>query len=101
METEKTTLQRIMEQKTEQIKIAIEEAIDAGAKIEKSKYIQAREIDGVFVQYTGRCYVVLHFSSDKVAKLFNPTREDLKELAARKRAELEDIEKQIKERGEE
>lgn len=101
METEKTTLQKIMEQKAEQIKIAIEEAIDAGAKIVKCKYIQAYEIDGVYVQNTDTCCVVLHFSSDKISKLFNPTKEELEELASRKRAELEDIEKQIKERFEE
>lgn len=101
METEKTTLQKIMEQKAEQIRAAIEQAIDEGAETKKSKYMQAYEIDGVFVQRNADALcVVLYFSSDKVSALFDPTKEELEELAAKKRAELEEIEKQLKERGE-
>lgn len=102
METEKTTLQRIVEQKAEQIRIAIEEAMDKGAKIEKS-FTNCVTIDEIFLQRNANSRqfaVVLRFDSEKIAKVFEPSKDDLEKIAAQKRAELEEIEKQLKERGE-
>ena len=101
METEKTTLQRIVDQKAEQIRFAIEDAIDNGAKIEKESTDFAT-IDGIFLQRndnSSKFVVVLRFDSPKIAKVFEPTKDELEKIAAKKRAELEEIEKQIKERG--
>ena len=98
METEKTTLQRILEQKSEQIMVAIEDAIDNGAKIEKESTDFAT-IDGIFLQKnykTSQVVVVLRFDSPKIAKVFDPSKDELEKIAAQKRAELEEIEKQLK-----
>lgn len=99
MEQTKTTLQKIVEQKTEQIRIAIEQAIDDGAKIEKN-ITNCVTINNVFVQrdYFGHFAVVVRFDSEKITKLFEPSKNDLEKLAEKKRAELEAIENQIKER---
>ena len=105
---EQTTLQKIIKQKAEQIRIAIEEAIDAGAKIKnKGSYVETMEccdIDRVFLQKdtgTSTISVVLYFSSDKIAKVFEPSKDDLEKLAEQKRHELEEIENKIKERAKE
>lgn len=99
MEETKTTLQKIVEQKADQIRIAIEQAIDDGAKIEKS-FTRCATIDDIFLQQEigGGLAIVLRFDSDKIAKLFEPSKDDLEKLAEQKRAELADIENQIKER---
>jgi hypothetical protein len=97
---EQTRLQKIIEQKAEQIRIAIEEAIDEGAKIEKS-FTNCVTIDEIFLQRnynTNQFAVVLRFDSEKIAKVFEPSKDDLEKIAKQKRAELEEIEKQIKER---
>lgn len=96
MNEEKTTLQKIMEQKAEQIRCAIEQAIDNGAKIVKSCSFGAT-IDEIFLQKDGNggYAVVLHFDSEKLAKVFEPSKYELKKMAEQKRAELEEIEKQI------
>lgn len=98
MEETKTTLQKIVEQKTDQIRIAIEQAIDDGAKIEKS-FANCATIDDIFLQKNmdGSFAIVLHFNSEKIAKVFKQSKDDLEKLAEQKRRELEDIEKQIKE----
>ena len=98
METEKTTLQRIVDQKAEQIRFAIEDAIDNGAKIEKN-FTNFAEIDGIFLQKndkTSQVVVVLRFDSPKIAKVFEPSKDELEKIAAQKRAELKEIEKQLK-----
>ena len=99
---EQTTLQKIIEQKTDQIRIAIEEAIDDGAKI-KDKNMFYVTIDDIFLQrdHNNNFAVILHFDSKKIAELFEPSKDELEKLAEQKRAELEKIEKQIKEMGEE
>ena len=104
---EQTKLQKIIEQKTEQIRGAIEEAIADGAKIENIgsyvKTLKCCTIDGVYMQNSiddKTISIVLHFSSEKIAKVFEPSKDDLEEMAEQKRAELEEIEKQIKEREE-
>lgn len=106
MEETKTTLQKIVEQKTDQIRIAIEQAIDNGAEIEKlgsfTSVLECCYIDRLYLQkYThdGSIFIVLNFSSDKIANVFDESsKDDLEQLAAQKRRELEEIEKQIKEK---
>ena len=107
MEETKTTLQKIVEQKTDQIRMAIERAIDEGAKIEKlesfTSVLECCHIDGLYLQkntHDGSLSVVLNFSSEKIAKAFEPSKDDLEKAAEIKRRELEEIEKQIKEREE-
>lgn len=107
MEETKTTLQKIVEQQTDQIRMAIERAIDNGAKIEKSNSYTdlriCRYIEGVFLQKNTvdeTISIVLQFNSEKIAKAFEPSKYDLEKAAEIKRRELEEIEKQIKERGE-
>ena len=51
--------------------------------------------------FYGSFAIVLHFNSEKIAKLFEPSKDELKKLAEQKRHELEEIEKQIKERAKE
>ena len=94
-----TTLQKIIEQKTDQIRIAIEEAIDDGAKIEKlasfTSVLECCYIDGVYLQkntHDGSLSIVLQFNSEKIAKAFEPSKDDLEKAAEIKRRELEDIE---------
>lgn len=102
MNKEKKLLQRIMEQITEQIRNAIEQAIDEGAKIERSEsyttLLECCYIDGVDLQKRtsdGLISVVLDFRSKKIAKVFEPSKDELEKIAEQKRAELEEIEKQI------
>lgn len=102
---EQTKLQKIIEQKTDQIRGAIEQAIDDGAKIEmRNSYTsnyECRDIDGLFLQRnTGdnTISIVLIFRSEKISKAFEPSKECLEKLAEKKRRELEEIEKQIKEK---
>lgn len=107
MEETKTTLQKIVEQKTDQIRIAIEQAIDEGAKIVTyfpvTSLSKGCTINGVFLQKNtddDTISVVLQFNSEKIAKAFEPSKDDLEKAAEIKRRELEDIENQIKEREE-
>lgn len=102
MNEEKTTLQKIMEQKTEQMRNAIEQSIDDGAKIKRlgsyTDLLEYCDIDGLFLQKStsdGSISVVLNFRSEKIAKVFEPSKDDLEKMAEQKRAELEEIEKQI------
>ena len=105
MDETKTTLQKIVEQKADQIRMAIERAIDDGTKIEECYYFTPLRtccsIEGVFLQkntYDGSISVILNFRSEKIAKVFEPSKDDLEKMAEQKRAELADIEKQIKEK---
>lgn len=102
MNEKKTTLQKIMEQKTEQVRNAIEQAIDEGAKIKRlgscTNLLECCNIDGLYLQKStsdGSISVVLNFRSEKIAKVFEPSKEELEKMAEQKRAELEEIEKQI------
>lgn len=102
MNEEKTTLQKIMEQKAKQICEAIEQAISEGAKIVRyetyTTFFKSCSIDSVYLQKNtsdGSISVVLNFSSEKIAKVFEPSKDDLEKMAEQKRAELEEIEKQI------
>ena len=98
---EQTRLQKIIEQKTEQIRDAIEQAIKEGAKIEHSIYVpKGYTIDGIFVQklHEDRITICVNMESEIIAAACEPSKDELKKIAERKRAELEEIEKQIKER---
>ena len=102
MNEEKTTLQKIMEQKAEQIRNAIEQVIDEGAKIVKTDsyttLLECLLIDGLYLQKNtsdGSISVILNFRSEKIAKVFEPSKDDLEKMAEQKRSELEEIEKQI------
>ena len=102
MNEEKTTLQKIKEKKDEQMRNAIEQAIDEGAKIERlvsyTTLLECLLIDGLYLQKNtsdGTISVILNFRSEKIAKAFEPSKDDLKKMAEQKRAELEEIEKQI------
>ena len=108
MNEEKTTLQKIMEQKAQQICEAIEQSISEGAKIVKCEtyttFLKSCFVDGVYVQKNtsdGIISVVLNFSSEKIASVFEPSKEDLAKLADQKRKELVEIEQQLSERGNE
>lgn len=98
MNEEKTRLQIIKEQKAEQMRNAIEQAIDDGANIEHSMFVSnGYTIDGIFVQITpiNGITFVLDIKSEKIAKACKPSKDELKKMAEQKRAELEEIEKQI------
>ena len=61
-------------------------------------------IDGLYVQKyipDDTISVVMNFKSRKIAKAFESPTDYLEKMADQKRRELEEIEKQIKERGEE
>lgn len=96
MNEEKTTLQKIMEQKAEQIRNAIEQAIDDGSTVKRLGYGEV-EIDSVrlYSNSDGTNSIVLRFNSEKIAKTFEPSKKDLEIMANMKRLELEEIEKQI------
>lgn len=95
---EKTRLQVIMEQKAEQVRNAIEQAIDEGAIIERLSCDEVK-INGLtlFSNPNGTNSTVLFFmETEKIAKVFKPSKDELEKMAEQKRAELEEIEKQIK-----
>lgn len=98
METEeKTLLQRIVEQESKQMRIAIEQAINDGAKVEHSKYVSnGYTIDCIFVQkISNNITLLLNMESEIIAKACKPSKDELEKMAEQKRAELEEIEKQI------
>ena len=96
---EKTTLLKIEEQKNEQVRKAIEQAIEDGvAKIEHSPYVSSGyTIDGVFIQVhpIDNVTLCLNMKSKVISMACKPTKEELEKMAEQKRAELEEIEKQI------
>jgi predicted ATP-grasp superfamily ATP-dependent carboligase len=99
MENEKTKLQKIVEQKTEQIKSAVLEAIAAGAEIKTG--FAGVTIDGVF--FVGNSTVdpkamtlCMQIRSDELEEVLKPT-SVLDEEAEQLRERLKEIE-EIKER---
>ena len=95
---EKTNLQLIKEGLECKMKRAIEQAIEAGAPIEHTS--NGATIDGIYVikqTYKEGHAVVLYFHSAEVDEIFTPTAEDLAKRAEQLRAELEQIENQMKE----
>lgn len=100
--TKKSRLERIVEQLNDKLMAAIEEAIDEGAKIvnrvSDTSLLKCCTIDGLLVQKNtvdGSLSVVLNFRSEKIARVFEPSKDELEKMAEQKRAELEEIEKQI------
>lgn len=94
---EKTTLQKIKEQLERKMKRAIVQAIEDGAKCEKQ--LGGITIDGVYLpsSLTADYYgVVLKIYAPEIDQLFEPKKDDLKKRAEELRAELEEIEKQLK-----
>lgn len=99
MENEKTKLQKIVEQKAEQIRSAVLEAIAEGAEVKTT--IAGAFVDGVF--FVGSTLVdpkelalCIHIRSDEFEELLKPT-SVLDEEAEELRKRLEEIE-EIKER---
>lgn len=96
MNEEKTRLQKIAEQKAKQIRIATEQAIDEGATVTRLCSDEVEIDDVTFCSCSdGSISVILNFRSEKIAKVFEPSKEDLEIMLALKRAQIEEIEKQI------
>ena len=98
MNEERKTLQEIKEQLSKEMTRAIVEAIKDGTDYETNRE-GGLTIDGVYLtpkygsEYHG---FVLNIDSPEIEQLFEPTKEDLKKRAEELRAELDEIEKQIK-----
>lgn len=99
MEENKTTLQKIVKQKAEQIKIAVLQAIEEGADVEQT--YAGVNVDGVF--FVGNAAVdqkeitlCIRIKSDKFEELLRPT-PLLDKEAEELRKRLKEIE-EIKER---
>lgn len=96
METQKTRLETIKAQLEEKLARAIVEAIEDGAKIEKSR--AGVTVDGVFVigeQKDETKSVVLRISAPEINELFEPTEEQMQKRAEELRAELTEIENKL------
>lgn len=94
---EKTTLQKIKEQLEKKMTRAIVQAIEDGAKYEKQ--MGGLVIDGVYFPSSLRADyygLVLRIDVHEIDQLFKPKTEDLKKRAEELRAEMEEIENQLK-----
>ena len=92
---EKTRLQKIKKQLERKIKRAIVQAIEDGAKCEKQS--GGVVIDGVYLPEEFEYYgVVLRIPIQEIEELLEPEKNSLKSRAKELRAELEEIEKQLK-----
>ena len=94
----KSNLQLLKEQTEQKMCRAIEQAIEEGAQIKRTQ--NGAEIDGVYVirQAASEGHaMVLYFHSAELDEFFGPTRDDLEARAKKLRAELEQIENQMKE----
>lgn len=93
---EKTRLEKIKGQLEEKLARAIVEAIESGAKIERSH--AGVTIDGVFVigENTDEAkFVVLKIKAPEINELFEPTEEQMQKRAEALRAELTEIENKL------
>lgn len=96
METQKTRLEVIKAQLEEKLAIAIVEAINDGAKVERCS--SGVTIDGVFVigERTDEAKsVVLKIKAPEINELFEPTEEQMQKRAEALRAELQEIENKL------
>lgn len=96
MENEKTRLQKIVEQLTEKLAIAIEQAINEGAEIDKDNiFPSVTTIDGVCVQKSvygsNDACIVINFKSKKMREIF--CKKERKELEKR----IEELNKKMEE----
>ena len=98
---EQTELQKIIELTELSLELDIIEEIKRGAYVKRESN-DTVEIDGVRIYRNSddSISVVLRFDSEEIKKVFEPSKGDLEILANLKRLELEEIEKQIKEREE-
>ena len=95
---EKTTLQKIKEQLEKKMTRAIVAAIKDGAEYE-TQTVGGVTIDGVYLapKFCTEFYgIVFRVNAPEIEQLFIPSKEDLKKRAEELRAELEEIEKQLK-----
>ena len=98
MENEKTELQKIKEQFEQEMTRAIVKAIEDGAKYEILTSGGLR-IGGVYLtprfgsEYHG---FILDINAPEIEQLFEPSKEKLRERAEQLRAELEEIENELK-----
>lgn len=98
MEEEKTTLQKIKEQLEKKATRAIVQSIENGAKCE-TLLSEGAYIDGVYLtpKFGTDFYgLILNIRSPEIDQLFKPTKDDLKKRAEKLRAELGEIENQLK-----
>lgn len=98
MSEEKTRLQIVKEQLREKMTRAIVEAIESGARYEKT-IDGGLHIDGVYLtpRYTPKYRgLVLEIDAPEIEQLFEPTEEELKRRAEKLRAELDEIENKLK-----
>lgn len=96
MKTKETRLQKINEQLSKKMTRAIVDAIESGAKIERSRV--GVTVDGVFVvgeRKDETKSVVLMISSPEINELFEPTEEQMQKRAEELRAELTEIENKL------
>lgn len=95
---EKTRLEKIKEQLSQKMTRAIVEAIEDGAKYETTGD-GGLHIDGVYLtpKYSSDYHgLVLHIDAPEIEQLLAPTQEELKRRAEKLRAELGEIENQLK-----
>lgn len=98
METQKTRLEIIKAQLEEKLAIAIVEAINDGAKVEKSS--GGVSVDGVFIVRGDKSIgtkhaVVLKPAAPEIDELFEPNEEDMRAKADKLRRELQEIENKL------
>lgn len=92
-------LKNFIERESEKVGFILATSIEEGAKVTRMPYkITIDETINVYKNTDGTTSVVLRFTNKTVAKAFEPSKDDLAELADKKRKELEEIERQIKER---
>lgn len=92
-------LKNLIERESEKMGFILANAIEEGAKVtRRENTIRIDETINVYKNLDGTTSVVLRFTNKTVAKAFEPSKDDLAELANQKRKELEEIERQLNER---
>lgn len=95
-------LKNFIERESEKMGFILATAIEEGAKVtRRGDMVTIDESINVYKNSDGTTSVVLRFTNKTVAKAFEPSKEDLAELADRKRKELAEIEQQLNERANE
>lgn len=95
MNEEKTTLQKIVEQKAEQMRIAIEQAINEGAKVTDCGATVIVN-DVIIVKSPKGFTVCLHFESDILADKIKPSREQIEAQLKAAEEEVARVKNQLK-----
>ena len=95
-------LKNFIERESKKVGFILANAIEEGAKVTRtSDTITIDETINVYKNADGTTSVVLRFTNKTVAKAFEPSKDDLAELADQKRKELAEIEQQLNERANE